>query len=1179
MFERMEPYDWKRSRIPRELEYMGDASDTDYEIYSPVSLFFEEREIRRTVIYQGRKRKVFVDENCASELSTDHLSPGVLKIFGETIVPGVEYKSVLASFRSTAQELVKQALDRYDVPQEKHVDYFLCDVVGKVNNSLSEETDHRNSSKWQTKCCRMLSDHDRPLLLQNFWRPADGLSRRYELRRKTDFSNCIEGDDTSGLNENARKISISKLRPGAIPYEPHHHRRDKFSDDLNLNANIRSQSWVAKKYECNKVINSLDLDINLASNGLKSPQLPQRQKLLELPPSTVNQRPFLLTIRGFDVKKDPLCHTICSKNVLICNNKTSTSDSQRIILHAPDIQPRHCYLHLKRISNPSERQTYNYTVEVQGTPTSTVFINGYPVTNRTTLHAGDILSLGKYYIFLFKDFSLGHDIPLQLPWLGTDDVFDESSRQFSSSFSNSQRDFTSGLPQNVVPPLPLSQEDNVSISTMESTGERFRFAYSREKEEDLMKAIGAIVKQDFIGFPLAPAYLYSMCIEYSCKRFDLHHIRNLLLRILGVVRESVGEISKSLSEQKFNCGLVRNKRNSSVTEDFLKYAVRWMSNCVQLILFLRKHNFKLPFVGRKLSDDDPQSAFRNLATGLEEIVVFCFQQAIYAITKALYGLLGSVLDGNPFTESDTMSKRNGMSKITSVLDAVLRLTTTQQLHHDVLKQIFMYLFFFCSTSIFNKLFQDDSGPVYYNWTAGVRIRTNLGQIEDWAQRNGFEEEFTQVSEKLLTAAEFLSTSKSLLLKFDWMKLKTHFQPLNEAQLYHLVGGYDNGDKPPPPSWLPSPEDRHQADMKEDIPLEMTAHPPFLIPQDNGCIDLMHPPDDPTFWKIFKDLHPVYGVTEDDSDSGFSPSNTPRFSSNFPKTELHNSFFNTPDGNRSDTEVYRDLNQNGDTISPTDISIVAKKQFYKLSYESDTNSTPKTSTPSSPKHPPSSRRQESINRRLDLLITNNNLNVPENFQNDITPIEDAAPPLPPRSYKFPSSPTSPHQLTNGSLSLSANSISLKKQLLHELDDEDPLGRENLAQVNRQIYESLGQMSPTNSRPPMVPVLGTTVKSANNPVFSVGITKGDKGLGLGLIDGLYTPLRLAGIYIRKVLPGSPAAEIGKIQVGDRLLCVNGKSIVGADYQSAMKLIRAAGEQLTLLVAKGNESIATKISSSSC
>ena len=70
-----------------------------------------------------------------------------------------------------------------------------------------------------------------------------------------------------------------------------------------------------------------------------------------------------------------------------------------------------------------------------------------------------------------------------------------------------------------------------------------------------------------------------------------------------------------------------------MSEDYLNYAVRWMANCVQLILFLRKHNFKLPFVGKRCSDDDPQSAFRNLASGLEEIVVFCFQQAIYAITK------------------------------------------------------------------------------------------------------------------------------------------------------------------------------------------------------------------------------------------------------------------------------------------------------------------------------------------------------------------------------------------------------------------------------------------------------------------------------------------------------------------------------------------------------------------
>lgn len=45
-------------------------------------------------------------------------------------------------------------------------------------------------------------------------------------------------------------------------------------------------------------------------------------------------------------------------------------------------------------------------------------------------------------------------------------------------------------------------------------------------------------------------------------------------------------------------------------------------------------------------------------------------------------------------------------------------------------------------------------------------------------------------------------------------------------------------------------------------------------------------------------------------------------------------------------------------------------------------------------------------------------------------------------------------------------------------------------------------------------------------------------------------MAGIYIRKILAGSPAEELGQISVGDRLLCVNGKSIVGADYQRLVK-----------------------------
>ncbi|KAK1885940.1 Ras-associating and dilute domain containing protein [Dissostichus eleginoides] len=50
-----------------------------------------------------------------AELSTQSSAPGVLKIFGDEICAGANYKSVLATPRSSAQELVKEALDRYSL--------------------------------------------------------------------------------------------------------------------------------------------------------------------------------------------------------------------------------------------------------------------------------------------------------------------------------------------------------------------------------------------------------------------------------------------------------------------------------------------------------------------------------------------------------------------------------------------------------------------------------------------------------------------------------------------------------------------------------------------------------------------------------------------------------------------------------------------------------------------------------------------------------------------------------------------------------------------------------------------------------------------------------------------------------------------------------------------------------
>ncbi|XP_042168641.1 ras-associating and dilute domain-containing protein-like, partial [Oncorhynchus tshawytscha] len=93
------------------------------------------------------------------------------------------------------------------------------------------------------------------------------------------------------------------------------------------------------------------------------------------------------------------------------------------------------------------------------------------------------------------------------------------------------------------------------------------------------------------------------------------------------------------------------------------------------------------------------------------------------------------------------------------------------------------------------------------------------------------------------------------------------------------------------------------------------------------------------------------------------------------------------------------------------------------------------------------------------------------------------------------------------------------------------------------------------------------------------QGPYGLGMGLIDGLHTPLNAPGIYIRTLIPDGPAESDGRLRIGDRILAVNGTSLIGADYQSAVDLIRLGGGRLRFLVAKSDLEVSEKISASSC
>ncbi|KTG02116.1 hypothetical protein cypCar_00049264, partial [Cyprinus carpio] len=62
-----------------------------------------------------------------------------------------------------------------------------------------------------------------------------------------------------------------------------------------------------------------------------------------------------------------------------------------------------------------------------------------------------------------------------------------------------------------------------------------------------------------------------------------------------------------------------------------------------------------------------------------------------------------------------------------------------------------------------------------------------------------------------------------------------------------------------------------------------------------------------------------------------------------------------------------------------------------------------------------------------------------------------------------------------------------------------------------------------------------------------------------------LRVSGIYVKSVVPDSPAGLSQRLRAGDRILAVNGVSLVGMDYHSGRELIRTSSDSLRLLVAR--------------
>nr|KAG5713597.1 hypothetical protein BaRGS_024645 [Batillaria attramentaria] len=863
-----------------------------------------------------------------AELSVDARAPGVIKLFGESVVRGAQYKAVLASTRSTAQELVKQALERYGLPSDSYRQYVLCDTVGVIATHSSGSEDEQNENTygfldeddshdpgyerlpkivnedsgsrtkgvgasgsgtgtsgglsgaksnggWTVVSSRVLDDTDRPLELHMYWKPPEGFSRRFELHRRDDVVRDAGSDDTCGLNDNARKIMMAKVPPGVIPppplpppLSPDRHKDGDYSRVEPEGRQAQPHVHFANSKDSVFKKSSPDTEVKYAYVG----------------PSIY---PYLLTLRGYDIQKDLVLYPLKSKTLTVGRNHRR-SHVDDIGLLADDVMDLHCRIHLKTLpteaTSPAsnDRRRYWYCLHVEVIDHAVVFLNGVRVEHSATVHPGDLLGVGQHYLFLYKDPTGGHDIPETLPWyLGASSLYAKVNKAGSGNRDRSHVLPPDSTEQEVLNAMANELNDYYDLDDLtenSSTGEMLVFlAYPRDKESEVLDHIANISCSSSDDFPLSTTVLMMACQGYAARRFPPSHQAGFFRRLLRAIRNRVSVVSKALSVQKYQSGLYKptasGQDDVSKDGDPLLELLCWLSNVVRIYNHVTTPDFRARIAAPQ-PPADVMDALQELTDSLEEMISFMFQQTVYSITKVLFTPVSQIVSPhtNPAAEVDGSRALTGIDRVLHVLRVTLNVGEDVSLHSDVIIQLLTYLIFFVTTTLFNKLMAKGAGSKHFCWSVGVRLQTCVSQLEEWVSSVGLEAQYLRVAERLLSLVDLLATSRHTLLRMDWPSFRRQYSPLSESQLLKVLTEYQFSEgQTAPASWLPPPG----VHPSEDVTISLSAHPPFILPRQGPGVDLRetYPPP---LYKHLEQVQRLFSLDGEGSHSEPSSSGgTPR----------------------------------------------------------------------------------------------------------------------------------------------------------------------------------------------------------------------------------------------------------------------------------------------------------------
>ncbi|XP_075755764.1 ras-associating and dilute domain-containing protein isoform X2 [Pelodiscus sinensis] len=952
------------------------------------------------------------------------------------------------------------------------------------------------------------------------------------------------GRQVKGINAQARKLQRNRAK-GAMTLLTGCKRHSP-PPTLRRSVSETSLSHVGSpEEELKRHYSTLPENVRGLESSREEQQAPPAEQNGSSMRYSLYQSPHLLLLQGYSYQHDSLVYLLNREQHTVGQRTQSSKPS--ISLFAPDILPLHCTIRRIKMSSRS-RQRSEEKLVLEPIPGASVSVNFSAVGRTIVLHHGDLLSLGLYYLLLYKDPVRAQPLPAQtLMRLKSMHRALDPEAPVTCRMCGSQLK-ERGSSSKKHGPSPISGH--------RSARKRLQLEYERAAEDMLVRRIVTLIEPGGDDHKLTPAFLLCLCIQHSATSFEPGDFGQLLLKSAKMIQRTVWEKTKELAEkqsQQQDPGSLSRFAVTDLLPD-LQHILFWMSNSIELLYFIQQ---KSPIYIQSLEEEldvrgSKESLFSSTITAseeamtvLEEVIMYTFQQCVYYISKSLYVSLPALLECNPFQSEGQEGWRASpqlpeeIRRIVLIYQAALDLLHQYEVHPEIASQMFAYLFFFSNTLLFNQLMDKGSALGCFQWSKGVKIHASLRLLLEWVRGVGFGHLAEQFFSRLSSVAHLLAMPSSQLAQMTWPLLRAEFPALSPAQLHHVLTQYQAAsDVGGVVAWQPWQDDVPAAFRTEEVLESFDNHPPIVLPSGGFKVDLeVETLDENVYRHLLYVRHFLWSLRSKSPHASDLPEpealkkevptsqNAPELTENArPLPALGNSF-----GQVNHRRPGSCAEAEGNPTLPTD-----RSRSPRDCYASETQ-----------------RPEKHQHLHLHSSLGKNHFSKAS---------VDASCLLTPPNTPLNFDPGSPEALQ--STSYGKANLDVRKD-----------GANGTKATTPEACSPLPYDYPTPA--------SSSRSSATDDfcyVFVVELEKGPIGLGMGLIDGLHTPLNSPGIYIRTLIQDSPAAADGRLSIGDRILAVNGASLIGADYQSAVELIRSGGTKLRFLVAKSDMELAKKISSSS-